>query len=122
MDPYESTGTLTLREARVAFTTALADLIHEIALRGYEAALAEGMDRKTTKDPTTDHMLNSLHEIGLAQDIDLYLDGTYLSDTVDHTQFGLFWEELGVTRQLPLTWGGRWGDGNHYSLRWQGRR
>ena len=112
---------MTLREARVAFTFSLADLIHEIKLRGYEAAFAEGMDRKTSKDPATDHMLNSLHELGLAQDIDLYLDKVWLSDTVDHKQFGDFWEELGEARQLPLTWGGRWGDGNHYSLRWQGK-
>jgi hypothetical protein len=114
---------LTLRTARCRFTEALAELIKFATTRGYELALAEGMDRKTTKDPTTDHMPNSLHEIGLAQDIDLYLGGVYLADSEDHVMLGTFWEDYGVEHGLPLAWGGNFKkpDGNHYSLRWQGK-
>ena len=113
---------LTLRQARCRFTEALAALITFAVSRGYEVALAEGMDRKTTKDPTTDHMPGSLHEIGLAQDLDLYLGGVYLTDSEDHTMLGTFWEEYGVEHGLPLVWGGNFSkpDGCHYSLRWRG--
>ena len=80
------------------------------------------MDRVTEKDPTTDHMKNSLHELGLAQDIDLYKDGVYLSKTEDHAILGGWWEAEGIRRNIPLTWGGRFKDGNHYSLAWGGRK
>lgn len=116
--------TLTLRTARCAFALAVANLVLYAASNGYSAALAEGMDRKTIKDPTTDHMSGSLHEIGLAQDIDLYdTNGVYLTKTEDHAFLGDWWEEYGVEHGLPLAWGGHFkqADGNHYSMRWLGR-
>ncbi len=112
----------TLREARCHFTAALADLIHYARSLGYEVALAEGMDRPTAKDPTTDHRPGSLHEIGLAQDIDLYRDGVWLSKSEDHLPLGTWWELYGKAREWPLRWGGHWQDGNHYSWEWQGKR
>lgn len=114
---------MTLREARVAFTLALADLIRWGAEQGYELALDEVADRITEKDPTTDHMKGSLHEIGLAADLNLYIDGRYCADTYSHTKLGERWEQMGKDRSLPLTWGGRFTrpDGNHYSLSYQGR-
>lgn len=55
---------------------------------------------------------NSLHELKLAQDLDLFKDGMYLSSTEAHRPFGEWWE-----KQHPLAcWGGRFGDGNHYSF------
>lgn len=60
---------------------------------------------------------NSLHIDRLAIDIHLYrADGTYLSRTEDHTALGEYWESIGGT------WGGRFGDGNHYSLAYGGRK
>ncbi len=113
---------MTLREARCKFTIALADLIHTANIHGYEIALAEGMDRLTEKDPTHDHMKGSLHELGLAQDIDLYKDGLYLRFTEDHQFLGEWWEEYGKIHELPLRWGGRFRDGNHYSMEWHGKK
>ncbi|MEN6622064.1 MAG: M15 family peptidase [Smithella sp.] len=64
------------------------------------------------------HMKGSLHYDGLAIDIDLYKDGKYLDKTEDHKVFGEFWESLS-----PLCcWGGRFKDGNHYSIAYQGRK
>ena len=63
---------MTLKEARIKFTAFIPIIIQQMRIQGYQPAFAEGMDRKTEKDPTTDHMKNSLHELGLAQDIDLY--------------------------------------------------
>mgnify|MGYP001378570152 CR=1 FL=1 len=111
---------LTLRTARCAFAIAVAKLILHAESSGYSAALAEGMDRRTAKDPTSDHMAGSLHDIGLAQDIDLYKDGVYLTTTEDHAILGAWWKQYGADQGLPLAWGGDFPtkDGNHYSLRW----
>jgi hypothetical protein len=40
----------------------------------------------------------------------------YLKETKDHAFLGEFWEEMGGS------WGGRFNDGNHYSLEHNGRR
>jgi hypothetical protein len=54
----------------------------------------------------------SLHERSLAIDFNLFKDGQYLAKSEDHEPLGVFWESLD-----PLcTWGGRFGDGNHYSI------
>jgi hypothetical protein len=85
---------------------------------GLQIALAEGMDRRTKKDPTSDHMKNSLHDLGLAQDLDLYRAGVYLNNTADHRILGEWWEK----QHSLARWGGRFGDGNHYSFEWEGRK
>lgn len=110
---------MTLREARVAFTTCVAKLILFVdTIDGLECALDEGLDRRTAKDPTSDHMKNSLHDIGLAQDVVLYRDGQWVSDTGGYQQLGTYWETL-----HPLArWGGRFKDGNHFSFEWEGRK
>ncbi len=66
------------------------------------------------------HIKDSLHFIGLAKEINLFKEGVYLTETIDHLTLGLFWESLGNT------WGGRFSetepgkgdgkDGNHYSI------
>ena len=53
---------------------------------------------------------NSAHKHRLAHDWNLFRDGVYLTSTEDHRPLGEFWESLGGT------WGGRFQDGNHYSL------
>ena len=62
------------------------------------------------------HMEFSLHYCGLAKDINLFRNGVYLDETDDHEQLGLFWESLGNC------WGGRFSDGNHYSIEHEGRK
>lgn len=61
---------------------------------------------------------NSLHELQLAQDYQLFRDGKYLEGTEAHRRLGEYWEGL-----HPLCrWGGRFGDGGHYSMEWGGRK
>ena len=62
----------------------------------------------------TNHIKNSLHYIGLAKDINLFADGEYLTKTEDYEQLGDYWETLGNT------WGGRFSDGNHFSIEHRG--
>lgn len=100
---------MTFREKRCKFTIMLGQLIIWMNLNGYETAID---DVKTQEG----HSKNSLHKIGLAADINLYKDGKWLRKTEDHLEAGLYWESLGGS------WGGRFKDGNHYSLKHEGRR
>jgi hypothetical protein len=104
---------MNLKEARIIFTSLLPKLLIHMADSKVQPAVAEVMDRLTKKDPTSDHMKGSLHELGLAADIDLYnMEGTYMSDTSDHLKFGQYWESL----HPHCRWGGHFADGNHYSF------
>ena len=63
------------------------------------------------------HRENSNHYLKLAGDINLFKDGKYLTETEDHRESGEKWE----SRHEFCRWGGRFKDGNHYSLRHNGR-
>jgi len=56
----------------------------------------------------------SLHRKRLAQDLNVFKDGVYLRKTEELTELGLYWESTGGT------WGGRFQDGNHFSLEHEG--
>ncbi|MFA5340298.1 MAG: M15 family peptidase [Clostridia bacterium] len=98
-----------LGDKRKKFTIYVADLINFMLSKGYQPMLG--------KDGLK-HMKGSLHYEGLAVDIDLTKDGVYLTNTDDHKQFGEYWESLD-----PLcAWGGRFKDGNHYSVTYMGKK
>lgn len=60
----------------------------------------------------------SLHMEKLAIDLNLFRSSSYLSTVADYEPLGLFWEAL-----HPLArWGGRFGDADHFSLTWEGRK
>ena len=96
-----------LGDARRRFTYMFSMLLNRMLEAGYGPMIG--------KDGLK-HMEGSLHYEGLAQDIDLTKDGVYLDKTEDHRQFGEYWESLGGA------WGGRFKDGNHYSLAYGGRK
>ncbi len=98
-----------LFDKRAKFTELIMHLIQHMIECGYTPLLG--------KDGLK-HMSNSLHYDGLAVDIDLFKDGKYLSDTESHRQFGEFWEQL----DKDCCWGGRFKDGNHYSVTYQGKK
>jgi hypothetical protein len=58
----------------------------------------------------------SAHKQKLAIDLNLTKDGKYLTSTEDHRALGEWWEE----RHPLARWGGRFDDGNHYSLEYMG--
>jgi hypothetical protein len=62
------------------------------------------------------HKQGSNHYIRIAIDLNLFKDGTWLKETEDHLALGEFWESIGGS------WGGRFGDGNHYSLDHEGSK
>ncbi len=55
---------------------------------------------------------DSLHKLRLAVDINLFLNGRYLTETKDHKEFGDYWKALHANN----VWGGDFKrkDGNHY--------
>jgi len=109
---------MTLREARCLFTRLISQHVIDLCLAGYDVAYDEVTERITLKDPTSDHMKNSLHHKGLAGDLLLYKDGKYLDKTEQHKASGELWK----TRHPLCRWGGEFGDGNHYSIEWEGRK
>jgi hypothetical protein len=58
----------------------------------------------------------SAHKVRLAIDLNIYKDGVYLTQTEDHRELGEWWEQ----QHELARWGGRWGDGNHYSFEHNG--
>lgn len=60
----------------------------------------------------------SMHKSKCAADLNLFKDGKYLTKTKDHLESGQKWE----SRHPLCAWGGRWQDGNHYSLEHEGRK
>ena len=98
-----------LREKQSKFSKMLVLLVIYAEFLGYEITRGDAYAK-------TGHMIDSTHYIKLAQDLNLFKNGRYLKTTKAHLPLGLFWEFLGGS------WGGRFGDGNHYSLEHNGRK
>jgi len=111
---------MTLRQAKSKFAWMLGNLICFAFSQGYEITMGEGTITivycKNCKKKVSIHRKGSLHHIGLAQDIDLFKDGVYLTETSDHSVLGAYWISIGGS------WGGEFDDGNHYSLQIDNRR
>ena len=59
----------------------------------------------------------SAHKKRLAVDFNLFTEeGDYLTKTEDYAPLGRYWEKLHTSAR----WGGRFGDGNHFSFEHQG--
>lgn len=101
---------MTLREKQSLFVKLVAQLINWAYEQGYELTFGDAY-------ATSGHIPNSNHYIRLAIDLNLFKDGKYQTDTEAHRPLGEYWESL-----HPLCrWGGRFRDGNHYSLEHNGR-
>lgn len=75
---------------------------------------------KAIANNTGSGIRNSLHIDGLALDVNLFSAGTYQADGASPAWVaaGKLWESL-----HPLCrWGGRFGDGNHLSMEFEGRK
>lgn len=85
-------------------------------LPGVEFTFGEGYD-----DDFKGHMVGSLHYVRLAQDLNLFVDGKYITgDHIVWHQLAEFWKALD-----PLcAWGGdfRSRDFNHFSLAHGGKK
>jgi len=100
---------MSLSDKQAYFTSMVALLIQYANARGYQLTFGDAYTK-------TGHMKNSLHGKRLAVDFNLFRNGKYLTETKDHEFLGIFWESIGGS------WGGRFKDGNHYSLEHNGVR
>jgi len=105
----DNKGFESLRYKQSRFVRLVSLLIIFADDQGYELTFGDAY-------ANTGHMSNSLHYSRLAIDLNLFKGGVYLTETMDHETLGLYWESIGGS------WGGRFGDGNHYSLEYKGRR
>lgn len=94
---------MSLRKQQSEFVCAVGKLICYAYSLGYELTFGDTYPGKFK------HKKGSFHEKGLAIDINLFYDGVYMTETIDHESLGMYWEAIGGT------WGGHWGDGGHYS-------
>ena len=64
-------------------------------------------------------MESSLHYIRLAIDLNLFVNGRYITsgDNPAYKELGVYWERL---HEL-CRWGGRFDDANHFSITHDGR-
>lgn len=106
---------MTLREKQSEFARLLGNLILFIFQhQGWEITMGEGHN-----DARIGHMKGSLHYVRLAQDLNLFVDGKYITSGSHPawTVIGEYWETLS-----PLArWGGRFKDANHFSLEHGGK-
>jgi len=111
---------MTLGQKQRKFTRMIADLILFAYDQGYELTFGDAY-----RDPQVHGAVgqkksyssaNSLHKERLAVDFNLFKGGQFLTRTEDHQPLGEYWESIGGT------WGGRFNDGNHYSLEHGGRK
>lgn len=109
---------MTLKEKQFKFARMVPKLLEKAFSLGYDVTIGDAF-----RSPDVFGLLGekkgyghpkSAHKIRLAVDLNLYKDGKYLTETSDHLELGLFWESIGGT------WGGRFSDGNHYSLEHEG--
>ena len=111
---------MTLGQHQRQFTLMIAQLIIFAYSKGYELTFGDAYrDPRVFGDAGKSEgygRSNSLHKLRLAVDFNLFKDGKFLQSTDGHKELGEFWEALGGT------WGGRFNDGNHYSLEYRGRK
>jgi len=85
---------------------------------GYEISLGDAYRDPRAHGKEGEHgpygRPNSNHKRRLAIDLNLFKDGRFLTETEDHRPLGEWWEH--EFRSFGAVWGGRFGDGNHYSF------
>lgn len=113
---------MTLREKQSIFARLVARLIDKAYELGYELTLGDAY-----RDPSLHGQMgvkkgyghrNSCHKIRLAIDLNLFKDKKYIEGTEAHKELGEWWEK----QHSLARWGGRFGDGNHYSFEHEGNK
>lgn len=111
---------MTLRQKQSKFARMVADLIIKAYDMGYEVTLGDAY-----RDPRLHGAVGekkgyshpkSCHKVRLAIDLNLFKGGKFLEGSDSHKPLGEWWEKQGGT------WGGRFNDGNHYSLEHEGMK
>lgn len=115
---------MTLREKQSVFAQLVAGLI--ITAKGMGYAVTFGEAYRSSEEAARlakagKGIKASLHTQRLAIDLNLFRDGKYLTSSDAHRPLGELWESLS-TPDYQCCWGGRFGDGNHYSITHGGKK
>lgn len=111
---------MSLRKKQSRFARMVGDLIAQAYRMGYEVTLGDAY-----RDPRVHGAMGvrksyshpkSAHKLRLAIDLNLFKDGEFLEQSSDHQPLGEWWEK----QAADARWGGRFNDGNHYSLEHEG--
>lgn len=117
---FQPTPNESLRQKQARFSLMVASLILWAHQQGYEVTLGDAFRDKrvfgTLGEKKGYGRSSSLHKQRLALDLNLFIDGKFIQSSKGHTPLGEKWESWGGS------WGGRFNDGNHYSLEHGGRR
>ena len=120
---------MTLRQQQSLFAVLVARLIQHAIDLGYEVTLGEALrspEEAIRLAKLKKGIVNSVHCVKLAIDLNLFKGGKYLTSSEAHLPLGRWW-----THQHNLCrWGGDFmddkgrpkPDGNHYSLEYKGRK
>lgn len=102
---------MSIGDKRRQFAQMLPLLLQYAHYLGYECAVDYV---KRCEDCPVGHA-NSVHKIGLAMDLHLYLDGKYITTGLPHSDLHDFWDMMGGAKRIE-------DDMNHYSLEHGGVR
>lgn len=111
-----------LSDYQKLFTHLLPVLLDYAHVKGYEITLGDAYrDPRVFGNIGEDRgygNTRSCHKLRLAIDLNLWGEGKYLTKTEEYKEIGEFWESI-----HPLCrWGGRFNDGNHFSIEYQGMK
>lgn len=125
---------LSLHDKQARFSRLTADLIIEANSLGYEVTLGEAWRSQATAKyvPTKWNadrgkgIVDSLHILRLAIDINLFKNGKFLTNPQDYAPLGEWWEKQSDSvNGINCVWGGRFKklkDANHFSIENGGKK
>lgn len=113
---------MTLSEKQQIFTANVANLITWAYSNGFSLSFGEAYRTPEQAALNAKHgtgIVNSLHILRLAVDLNLFKDGQFMFASTDHKPLGDYWKTLHADNR----WGGDFlkSDGNHYSMTHEGR-
>jgi hypothetical protein len=104
----------TLGQKQRRFTRMIAELIIWAYENGYEATVGDFYRDERVHGKMGEKKSysegKSAHKQRLAGDLNLFIEGIYQTDSAAYKPLGEKWELMGGS------WGGRFNDGNHFSL------
>ena len=115
---------MVLSEKQQAFAVLIARLILHAKSLGYGLTFGEAYrspEEAARLAKVGRGIAASLHTKRLAVDLNLFINGVYQTDSAAYKPLGEWWEAQS-TDAYECAWGGRFKDGNHFSLTHGGRK
>lgn len=122
MDAHEPTTNETLGQMQRDHVGCVGKLIQFAYAAGYEFTWGEAYRTQEQAQWNVAHhtgIMNSVHMVRLAVDLQLFKDGVYITDPRAYAFLGTYWKTLHPNAR----WGGDFGtvDADHFSFTYQGR-